>query len=459
MYKLSLINIFKLFKSAAQDIPEFYPEWVKKHPELEKIKSLRDVKKEMPIPDYRESIPFDDEFKEILQRSVMSSAFRFTTYLFDNIDMFIEHILTVRETIRYNLLRKFDHDSKEFLILSRLFYPNAYSNNPQNIPPQRSQISESVDDLFGEIEEEQNIKLPLESNSNSEIDVLQILNEEDKNMYLKERFFSAFIKILNNIRDYLSNNSSSMYSEIIANPKLSEVISLHTTISEKVLVSTPKGIFNKTIVCQSGTPLEKIFKNLVKDYKSLTGDNFGTPLSNLSLANEYKKLTQTHFNMIKTMSNPQLDLVFSTRPEDLLSMSIRSEWTSCQDLIRKNKNSNNVRAIFSAISPYVGIIYLTNKTDYYKRGEEMLGRALVLFLENEEGGPPIIFLSKIYSTAAHSKIEKIFKKSLSEKTSLQIISGDTESLLGPGSEYYFPSEFAEEEKNPYFDYTIKTKKK
>jgi hypothetical protein len=35
--------IFSIFKSAAKDIPDFYPEWVKKHPGLEKYKNLTDI--------------------------------------------------------------------------------------------------------------------------------------------------------------------------------------------------------------------------------------------------------------------------------------------------------------------------------------------------------------------------------------------------------------------------------
>ena len=59
---ISLRQIFKLFKSAAEDIAAFYPEWVKEHPELKKLKLLTDVKKEIPVPDYREPVATDISF-------------------------------------------------------------------------------------------------------------------------------------------------------------------------------------------------------------------------------------------------------------------------------------------------------------------------------------------------------------------------------------------------------------
>ena len=57
--KNSISYIIQMFKSAAQDIPGFYPEWVKKHPRLEAIPSLKDVKKHIPVADYRESVNVD----------------------------------------------------------------------------------------------------------------------------------------------------------------------------------------------------------------------------------------------------------------------------------------------------------------------------------------------------------------------------------------------------------------
>ena len=86
-------NILKIFKSAAEDIPSFYPEWVKNYPDFKSIKSLSDIVKNIPIENYREKIQLNIDVLKVpysIKRNVLNN-------LLENINRLFLNFLTENE--------------------------------------------------------------------------------------------------------------------------------------------------------------------------------------------------------------------------------------------------------------------------------------------------------------------------------------------------------------------------
>jgi len=97
MNKLSWQYIYNLFVQAAEDVPSWAPEWVKKHPHFEQYKSLEDIPKSFPIKYYREPIQIEEGTKQEIQKSIDAHAGRLingaasqVSRIIDNVAHFLE---------------------------------------------------------------------------------------------------------------------------------------------------------------------------------------------------------------------------------------------------------------------------------------------------------------------------------------------------------------------------------
>lgn len=90
-------------------------------------------------------------------------------------------------------------------------------------------------------------------------------------------------------------------------------------------------------------------------------------------------------------------VVFSTKYEDILGISSRSTWSSCQD-IRPGADwtSHALGVLGSATSKYIGTIYITNEKDFDGRGERMFYRCLVYLMKDEKTEEPALMISIAY---------------------------------------------------------------
>lgn len=368
--KYSYTYILSLFKSAAQDIPEFYPEWVKQHPKIKDVPHLSKVEKKIPIDDYRESIQFRLSLIEDSQAKA------------NTIHAFCNELVSA--------LQRFDDTISG--------YQNSASSDEESI-------------LLG-------------------------------------AFSAICAAILSSI------DESKMNATIKTTPKLSQVLSTFYPIKESIVIESPKGPANKVFHIPAGTSLisacNVLAVNFEKYAKKPAPDNIKdiTKLSSFNslaylVSDKYKK------DLLNDATRPAetFDVVFTKDAATILSMSTRSDWTSCQNLL-KDQDERNIKAIYSAVSPYVGIIYLTNNKDYKSRGEEMVARALVFYLEDEPGTNAIINIAKVYTSYDPTLIEDLFRDSLQKHSKLPV----TFQTKG----FFFPTE--NEDEIPYFDAGVKTKK-
>jgi len=192
-------------------------------------------------------------------------------------------------------------------------------------------------------------------------------------------------------------------------------------------IKTKDGQLNKN------QKITNIYSNLQKKYNNLK------PLEQLNGFKEYSK------EIRKPM---EATIVFSTDPNDILLMSSRSTWQSCQDIF----GSSIIRgsSIGTALMKNVGIIYLTNEKDFKNRGEEMLFRSLVRIVKGRKSSSRInfILLDSMYPNK-NLKIENEFIKALSENTKYDVVNYDS---LEDYSELYIDADnYQSKLESSYYD--------
>jgi len=233
----------------------------------------------------------------------------------------------------------------------------------------------------------------------------------------------------------------SAYLYIITENKVIKTFKLTTPISYsfKTKITTKTGeekevtktinIPADTSVIKAAKIIEKIYQTYADgDLKSIKLDPTGTK----------------EFNMYSKRGTGPLEfnLVFSTKAEDILAMSSRGMFTSCQNLF--GDRDYNEKAIYAAISRYTGIIYITNKQDFDNRGEQIVARAIVFYVVRNN--VPYLGLSKVYySSGNQGLISQEFLDVLKEHSPIPVVDLMEDSY----NEYEFPNEG--KDMAPYFD--------
>ena len=233
-----------------------------------------------------------------------------------------------------------------------------------------------------------------------------------------ETFESSIkIDITNEIRSLIEKIDAYDAAEFLQ-PLLDQLKSFeYTTIkipdSVRLSYSDDSG-YSKTISFQKDTSLVKILQNLNERISKI--DPY-FELVDESIINDLLILNN------KTDYSQEVDkVVFSTSPKDVLAMSSRSDWTSCQDLF---KGAAKEQAIHAAINKYTGIIYVTSGSDYMGRGERMVLRSLVFYLVNQETGEKALHLPKVYPPQYNiTKWKDFFKNMLEKHSGMRVLTAD-----------------------------------
>lgn len=186
-------------------------------------------------------------------------------------------------------------------------------------------------------------------------------------------------------------------------------------------------------------------KELSEMYKIMWGTTLDIEESKKRFDNDFKEISQ-RFKLIKEFSalnnvkewqnratlglrNEQkpknYEIVFSSNYKDILGMSSRSEWTSCQTIIK----DTNIRiglaksVIGSCVSKGIGIIYLTDGSDYEGRGERMYYRSAVWVIKNSKNNEEILLLPHMYPRY-DERISNMFKSAMERHLAMKVIVGD-----------------------------------
>jgi hypothetical protein len=175
---------------------------------------------------------------------------------------------------------------------------------------------------------------------------------------------------------------------------------------------------------------------------------------------------QIYADVVMSLSQKSqiLDVVFSIDPKDILGMSSRSDWTSCQNAIT-DKNQYNRRVVDSCINPNVGIIYLTNNKDFNGRGEKMVARSQVFLLDNVfDIDKKMIVVGNVYTTAKDKYdgnpeldyIKDIFIREISKNTSLPVSTSSERNyrLNTSRSEPYLENDISTKDVSEKLKYTF-----
>ena len=198
----------------------------------------------------------------------------------------------------------------------------------------------------------------------------------------------------------------------------------------------------KTINIPAGTSIAKAAKVIEKVLETLYNKKYDLDPTTLNSFNMYSKRQIEDVN-----HKSKFSVVFSTDAQEILAMSSRGLFNSCQNLF-PGSTPLNERAIYSAISRYTGIIYITNNRNFQGRGDQIIARALVFYVEdsNDPNLSPHIGLSLVYMSAGdYQAFRKFFFDVLTEHSPLPVV-----DLMASPDIYYFPNQ-EKLKKYPYFD--------
>jgi len=144
-------------------------------------------------------------------------------------------------------------------------------------------------------------------------------------------------------------------------------------------------------------------------------------------------------------------VIFTTNYVDILGMSSRSNWTSCQDIrpTKESKDSDFYQSLIgSAFEPSVGMIYITDGEET-KYGENIITRSVVWLIKEKETNKSLLSLQNIYPQNTEL-ISNIFKKELKENIGFDVINIDIDDL--DPKKYH--TSFTEQYTKPYDDIGI-----
>lgn len=230
-------------------------------------------------------------------------------------------------------------------------------------------------------------------------------------------------KFTQSIKDQLENiKYKTQLANILLNSNLDDLL-LKNEFDKNI--KTEDGQLNK------GQKITKVYSDLSRKFNL-------KPLEQLNGFKEYSA----------QFARKEIDatIVFSTDPVDILTMSSRSGWTSCQNIF--GDSILRGKAVATALMKNVGIIYITNQKDFSGRGEEMLYRSLVRVLRTEDYDD-IIFIDKVYPDD-NFDIKQLFIKTLSKHSEYKVIDADDFSSY-PGLSIDSENHQAKLS-SPYYDY-------
>ena len=138
--------------------------------------------------------------------------------------------------------------------------------------------------------------------------------------------------------------------------------------------------------------------------------------------------------------NKGQEIVFTTKNKDILGMSSRSDWNSCQDLRPGSAwldKMDNLGTIGSCVSKNIGIIYITDGSDFEGRGERIIYRSVVWIVKSLETNNDVLFVQKAY-TIDSEVIKGIFKKILESQLGMAVTTSEYD-LIKYEEEYQHPA--------------------
>jgi len=169
--------------------------------------------------------------------------------------------------------------------------------------------------------------------------------------------------------------------------------------------------FPRTIKITQGASIYKAYQYILDNIKKY-----------LVIDIDSKKMDSPEYNLFlkRKDTNDKLYLVHSTNPIDILMMSSRSYWTSCQNIFEE-KSIAKFKTLNAAFDPDVSVMYLTNKKSFKDRGDEYIARCLVSVIHSKYDNSEIILLSNVYGNVNYNQFMDLAVKELQARTNKRVV--------------------------------------
>lgn len=333
-----------------------------------------------------------------------------------------------------------------------LFYKLAISDYPDWIPEEHKQKLEAIESIEKD-PRLRNFRISIRNNvliaTSYEQSILEALHAQAYNM----KFIYDIILNKSSFKTELENISDEAYSKIFREQdkereKIDILLNLLSHKSEfvkvlrenKILVGTQEPAFSKfydKIVSKHN----KIKNDYNEIFRKVTNNSYEAAKINIKIKT-FEDLPgyKEWINRAKGQIDKGQEIVFTTKTIDILGMSSRSNWKSCQDLRPGSTwlgQGYNLGTLGSCVSKNIGIIYITDGSDFEGRGERMLARSSVWIVKNIITDDDIIFIQKTYPDNS-AVIKDEFKRSLENQLGVEVTTTSI-GLMKYYEEYQHPA--------------------
>lgn len=280
-------------------------------------------------------------------------------------------------------------------------YKNAIKDIPEWIPEDFKEVLESIE----EVEKDPRM---IDFRSEAVIDQNYVksyehvmLGDFSKNFSLIE-YALSYIYDFDSVNYQVLSNFREVNSEKIIS--INKLLKYYLDLDFEIRLRCLRN--NKIQVGKQEIKLSKFYNKVASEFRALIDqiEKIATDYSwdRFKCKNFDELMGKKDWDLRLSKTDIKYEIVFTTKYQDILGMSARSEWTSCQD-IRPSKVispqwdlSYAKQVIGSCRSKYIGIIYLTDKSNYENRGERMLYRSAVWIVRNTNNNKDVLWVQKIY---------------------------------------------------------------
>lgn len=319
---------------------------------------------------------------------------------------------------------------------------------------------------FGIADFREEVKISFREESAEKLIFLMIQNLKDIAKEISEE-----IVLLSTVNSEENEEATSAYEKHVALRDF--IISIYVLAQDKIDLFLNEGSLK---LFSNWVPPKKLGwrtfpagSNLIKTYNTLLSKIKKT--ITLNIDQYFLEKTQEYKEYLSSAKSNSLQVVFSTKINDLIGISSRGI-RSCQSLFCEKEedvdvNNFSKKIVGTVLSQYIGVIYLTTGSDFIGRGERMFSRCLVRLLYNIKEEKFYVFIDKMYPKE-NEEYRAIFFESLKKRSSIFVIKSkldfksvsqdfNPENEISP-NEFIHPveDENIDEEYLPYQDITFNT---
>ncbi len=247
--------------------------------------------------------------------------------------------------------------------------------------------------------------------------------------------------------------------------KLKKAENMLVEFKQQIEASNEPLYFNKVLLNKNVYKISKAYnmlREIVSDIAFDVMDKYGANRTTKGEVASFKEFDEILFkkswdDRFVASANKKYKIVFTTNPENIIGMSSRSAWKSCQNIFGESETGKSAidSIIGTVLCEDIAMIYLTD-SEQYKRNNVVLGDKIIyrrmVYLVYDDEGNEFALLQRQYPNI-NDKIAKLFENAITEKLGLPAIVSENNDKITFIDNETLPEKIRDNGNNqPYTDY-------